>query len=92
MLTIPFWKEHRPTWYRAAERYAKNPNATIQSILAVILLPPYMDNTLRRNKCYKKLASFAGYTEREPLPNHIVDAVRKVFPSNDGKYTGFKAK
>jgi hypothetical protein len=54
-----------------------------------------MANDSQRHRCYKK-AFFILYGvgtrhERHPLPHCVVCAIRQAWPSDTGRYTGFKA-
>jgi hypothetical protein len=90
-----WWLRKHPHWFWAAERFAKE-NGLVPSqpnILASILMPKPdpKDHHSARKKVYRKLAYWAGFKERQPLPDYIVQAVRWVYPEKDEKtYMGFK--
>jgi hypothetical protein len=67
---------------------------SFSNVLASILMPKPLpkDNHLARKQVYRKLAKWAGYTERQPLPDYILLAVCWTYPEKDEKsdYLGFK--
>lgn len=90
-----WWIRKHPNWLWAAEKCAEEKGcaASEANILASILTPkpdPKEHHTARK-KIYRKLAWWAGYKEREKLPEYIVNAVRWVYPEADeADYMGFK--
>ena len=54
-----------------------------------------MPNASQRFSCYKKalylLYGIGERDERHPLPRCVVCAIRQAWPSEMGRYTGFKA-
>jgi hypothetical protein len=64
--------------------------ASFSSFLSCILVPTTMANNLKRKRIYQQLATTAGYSERQPLPDYILQAVRAVFPDPNGRCMGFK--
>ena len=49
---------------------------------------PGDSNAAKRNVCYRLMAYMYGEVERTPLPDLVVENIRKSYPSR--KYTGFK--
>jgi hypothetical protein len=46
-------------------------------------------NNLMRKRCYRYCAHALGYQWRRQLPDCVVAAVRRVWPSATGDYMGF---
>jgi len=44
----------------------------------------------KRHVMYIRLAQACGWRTREKLPEEVMNAVRAMYPDEDGKYTGFK--
>lgn len=91
VITPKMIKEQRPLWYGACQQFSDSNGASISSLLSTIYQPPHLPNNEKRKGVYRRLAYYAGYKEREPLPDYLLEIVRCIFPSEDGKYLGFKA-
>jgi hypothetical protein len=90
-----WWLRKHPYWFWAAKKFTKKYGLVPSqaNVLASILMPKPdpNDHHSARKTVYRKLAKWAGFNEREPLPDYIVQAVRWVYPEKDDKdYMGSK--
>jgi hypothetical protein len=79
-LDMAWWTRKHPHWKWAVEKFtaANGLEPSFANVLASILMPKPLpnDNHLARKQVYRKLAKWAGYTERQPLPDYVLSAVR----------------
>lgn len=89
-----WWLRKHPTWVTAVERFAGEYGLvpSIVNLLASILMPKPAkeEHNLARKSVYRKLARWAGFKEREPLPDYMTAAVRNVYPDPNEEYMGFR--
>lgn len=93
-LDTAWWTYKHPEWLRAVDKFVGEHGLvpSRSNELAAILMPkPTVENhNLARKSVYRKLAKWAGFSDREPLPDYIMAAVRNVYPDPNDEYMGFR--
>jgi hypothetical protein len=81
VITPKMIKEQRPLWYGACQKSSDCNGASISSLFSTIYQPPHLPNNEKRKGVYRRLAYYAGYKERESLPDYLLEIVRCILPS-----------